>query len=110
MPDLDNDDVMVLVTACETDLGDPSLWFTPGGYPDSLALCIIDSIYSTGARYSSVVNVLKRYRNYRPNKEATQTPTEPTNLPPLSQNWVAPIPGRPASAIAVRLPPRRGPR
>jgi hypothetical protein len=30
-----------------------------------LALCIIDSIYSTGARYSSVVNVVGRYREYR---------------------------------------------
>jgi len=37
----------------------------PDGYPDSLALCIIDSIYSTGARYSSVVNVVGRYRDYR---------------------------------------------
>jgi hypothetical protein len=30
-----------------------------------LALCIIDSIYSTGARYSSVVHVVGRYREYR---------------------------------------------
>ena len=65
MADSDNEDVMLLVTACETDLGDPSLWFTPDGYPDSLASCIIDSIYSTGARYSSVVKIVKRYRDYR---------------------------------------------
>jgi hypothetical protein len=58
-------DLAALVTACDTDLGDPDLWFEPDGYPDSLALCIIDSIYSTGARYSSVVNIINRYRGYR---------------------------------------------
>lgn len=68
MPDLDTDDLAALIKACDTDLGDPNLWFTPDGYPDSLALCIIDSIYSTGARYSSVVNVVGRYREYRTNQ------------------------------------------
>lgn len=61
----DDIDLAALITACETDLGDPDLWFMPDGYPDSLALCIIDSIYSTGARYSSVVNIISRYRDYR---------------------------------------------
>ncbi|OBG69767.1 heme peroxidase [Mycobacterium sp. E3339] len=58
-------DLAALIAACESDLGDPNLWFEPDGYPDSLALCIIDSIYSTGARYSSVVNIVSRYREYR---------------------------------------------
>jgi hypothetical protein len=57
--------VNMLLAACERDLGNPDLWFKPEGYPESLALCIIDSIYSTGARYSSVLNVAKRYRDYR---------------------------------------------
>jgi hypothetical protein len=57
--------IAALITACDTDLGDPDLWFAPDGYPDSLALCIIDSIYSTGARYSSVVKIINRYRDYR---------------------------------------------
>ncbi|ORX11375.1 heme peroxidase [Mycobacterium xenopi] len=61
----DETDIATLAQACDTDLGDPDLWFTPGGYPNSLALCIIDSIYSTGARYSSVVNIISRYRKYR---------------------------------------------
>jgi hypothetical protein len=68
MPDLDTDDLAALIKACDADLGDPTLWFTPDGYPDSLALCIVDSIYSTGARYSSVVNVVVRYREYRTNQ------------------------------------------
>ena len=109
MADLDNDDVMVLVTACETDLGDPSLWFTPDGYRDSLALCIIDSIYSTGARYSSVVNVLKRYRDYRSNQGGNPDTDGTDELAATIAELGGPDPGPPASAIAVRLPPRRGP-
>lgn len=37
----------------------------PGGYRDSLALCIVDSVQSTGVTYSSVVNVVDAYRAYR---------------------------------------------
>src|SRR4051794_40015810 len=61
----ENDQLEALRTACNRDLGDPDLWFQPNGYRGSLALCIIDSIYSTGAHYSSVVNVVRRYRDYR---------------------------------------------
>jgi len=35
------------------------------GYPTSLALCVIDSIQSTGPHYTSVMNVVSRYRGYR---------------------------------------------
>lgn len=58
-------EVDTLVTYCRDKLGDKDLWITPAGYPSSLALCIIDSIYSTGSHYSSVVNVIKRYRAVR---------------------------------------------
>ncbi len=58
-------DVEKLYEACVRDLGDPQLWFSPRGYPDSLALCVIDSIYSTGARYASVEKIIARYRGYR---------------------------------------------
>ncbi len=54
-----------LDAACKRDLGDPDLWFAPDGYPNSLALCVVDSIYSTGAHYSSVINVVRRYRDDR---------------------------------------------
>ena len=37
----------------------------PGGYPDSLALCIVDSVQSTGVTYTSTANVIDRYRTYR---------------------------------------------
>jgi hypothetical protein len=62
---LDSEDIAALIKACRTDLADPDLWLMPDGYPDSLALCMIDAIYSRGAHYSSVVKVLARYRDYR---------------------------------------------
>jgi hypothetical protein len=46
-------------------LGEPSLWAEPDGYPDSLALCAIDSVYSLQSHYTATVNVLDRYRAYR---------------------------------------------
>ncbi|MDO5669918.1 MAG: hypothetical protein Q4G50_07935 [Corynebacterium sp.] len=55
-----------LVAYCEENLGDPDLWHTPDGYPGSLALCIIDALYSTGSHYTSVVNVINRYRRKYP--------------------------------------------
>lgn len=55
-------EIKTLVDYCETHLGDSNLWTTPDGYPNSLALCIIDSIYSTGSHYSSVVNVIEHYK------------------------------------------------
>lgn len=46
-------------------LGEPSSWTEPDGYPDSLALCAIDSVYSLQSRYTATVNVLDRYRAHR---------------------------------------------
>jgi hypothetical protein len=54
-----------LAERVRTVLGDPGEWNHPGGYPDSLALCIIDSIQSIGMRYRSVQNVVERYRDFR---------------------------------------------
>lgn len=45
--------------------GDVGTWEMPPGYPQSLALCIIDSIQSIGVRYRSVENVVRKYRDYR---------------------------------------------
>lgn len=55
-------EIQTLVKYCEDNLGDKTLWQTPEGYPDSLALCIIDSLYSTGSHYTSVVNVITKYK------------------------------------------------
>lgn len=50
-----------LVAACEQFRGSKA----PDGYRDSLALCVIDSVQSAGVTYSSVENVVARYRAYR---------------------------------------------
>ncbi len=65
MPATTDDRVDLLAKRCDSDLGDPDLWFRPDGYPHSLALCIIDSIASTGAHYNSVKNLLRHYIEYR---------------------------------------------
>lgn len=48
--------------------GDIAAW--PGGYPDSLALCVIDSIQSLGVRYTSVEKVVGRYRTRYPTADS----------------------------------------
>lgn len=50
-----------LVAACAQFRGSEA----PPGYRDGLALCVIDSVQSTGVTYSSVENVVARYRAYR---------------------------------------------
>lgn len=49
-----------LTAACEKLLTDDLR--TPPGYPHSLALCVLDAVWSLGVRYGSVENVLNRYR------------------------------------------------
>lgn len=55
----------ILTDKCRSLFGDDSQWITAGGYPHSLALAIIDSIFSTGSHYQSVTNVVSAYRAYR---------------------------------------------
>lgn len=54
-----------LTEVCRGIFGDETQWITADGYPHSLALCIIDSIFSTGSHYNSVINVVNEYRAYR---------------------------------------------
>jgi hypothetical protein len=54
-----------LTEVCRSIFGDESRWITADGYPDSLALSIIDSIYSTGSKYQAVINVVNEYRAHR---------------------------------------------
>lgn len=58
-------EIGALVQYCNENLGDKDLWSTPEGYPQSLALCLIDSLYSTGSHYTSVVNVVNKYKEVR---------------------------------------------
>jgi hypothetical protein len=56
-----DEQVRTLTKRCEQFRGSKA----PEGYPNSLALCIVDSVQSTGVKYPSVVNVVNRYRAYR---------------------------------------------
>ncbi|QNJ90973.1 hypothetical protein HZU40_22430 [Mycolicibacterium fluoranthenivorans] len=53
--------VQTLIASCEQFRASRA----PGGYPESLALCVIDSVQSTGVTYASVVKVVNGYRRYR---------------------------------------------
>ncbi|MGN7149291.1 hypothetical protein ACTHQ6_09905 [Arthrobacter sp. SAFR-179] len=54
-----------LTDACRVIFGDPTTWMTADGYPSSLALCIIDSLWSTGPSYGAVQKVVARYSAHR---------------------------------------------
>lgn len=58
---LSPEQLRTLVGQCEQFRGARA----PDGYPASLALCVIDSVQSTGVTYASVGNVIDRYRAYR---------------------------------------------
>jgi hypothetical protein len=60
-------DLERLEEACRSTLGDPKALKVPDnyGYREGLALCVIDSVQSTGVKYESVRNVVERYKGYR---------------------------------------------
>ena len=59
-------DLQKVVAECLSRLPDgPSSWQPFDGYPNSLALCVIDSLFSMGVRYTNVENVTSRYRKFR---------------------------------------------
>ncbi|OHX01942.1 hypothetical protein [Micromonospora sp. WMMB235] len=59
-------DVEHLACAVRSILGSSSTWRPmPLGYPDALALCVIDAIWSMGVNYRAVENVVDRYRSSR---------------------------------------------
>jgi hypothetical protein len=54
-----------LAAHCRATLGHLSLLTEPAGYPDSLALCVLDAIWSLGVRYPAVQAVIARYQQHR---------------------------------------------
>jgi hypothetical protein len=52
-------------------IGDPSLVAVPYGFPNSLALCVLDAIWSLAANYDThVANVYANYRRWRADEGA----------------------------------------
>jgi len=62
--DLTGEQIRVLAARCEPFRESKA----PGGYPASLALCVVDAVQSTGVNYSSVKKVLRTYCDYRSNQ------------------------------------------
>lgn len=60
---VDDREVELVAAACRA-LGDPVRFEAPTGYPNSLALCILDSVWSLGVKYQSVENVVYRWKQY----------------------------------------------
>lgn len=69
MTDLD----LFLATITE-DLGDPSAWIVPVEFPNSLALCALNSVYSLNNLSAAAGNVLARYRAFRPTADTDSGP------------------------------------
>jgi hypothetical protein len=61
----DENDALLVAASVRDRCAPIGTWSAPTGYPDSLALCVIDSIQSVGVKYGSVVNVVSRYRAHR---------------------------------------------
>jgi hypothetical protein len=61
---MNDDAVRAMVASVEVLLGRPDSWEAPGRY-DSVALAMIDAIWSIGVRFQSVENVIARYRAER---------------------------------------------
>jgi hypothetical protein len=54
-----------LVQAIRRDLGAPESWIDVHTYPNSLAECLIDALWSERVRYSVIADIMQRYRGYR---------------------------------------------
>jgi len=67
----DTSELDLVVARCRDVLGDPATWVTPLGYPDSLGLCVLDSIWSIGVRYQSVERVVTAYRAAAPGADTS---------------------------------------
>jgi hypothetical protein len=55
----------LLLAAISRDLPDPAAWTPVHTYPDSMAECVIDALWSERVRYANIVEIIDRYRAYR---------------------------------------------
>lgn len=59
------DDVRAVRAEVERVLGDPASWPPPVEFPNSLALCALNSVYSLQSGSAAGRNVFRRYRAFR---------------------------------------------
>ena len=80
-------DVQKLLTHITAQFGtDPERWFLPDGY-QSVALAVLDAIYSTGNRYAGVMNVVNGYRRLRADEGADPEADTVTDLVDAFRRW-----------------------
>jgi len=60
------DEVHAVTAHCRSVLPAKETWFAPPGWPNSLALCVLDAVWSLGSTYKTVVfPILDRYGDHR---------------------------------------------
>lgn len=80
-------DVQKLLTHIIAQFGtDPDQWFRPDGY-QSVALAVLDAIYSTGNRYAGVMKVVNGYRDLRVIEGADPEVDTATDLVDTFHRW-----------------------
>ncbi|QEH93492.1 heme peroxidase [Dermacoccus abyssi] len=89
MMELRGEEIELVTNAARVDLGDDTRWFKPEGYT-SVALCLIDSIYSTGNHYSGVIDAVRRYRERRAADGADATFDSASDLALAAESWGGP--------------------
>lgn len=114
---VDSDEsIDALVTACAQLLPPPEQWGGLAGYPDGIALAVIDAIWSMGTRYPITRGVIGRYREFRRLEQADASTDSLSDLLGLyehlggvdafidrigTRNRVSTQPGAPRKAEAV---------
>lgn len=83
------------------ELGDPNDWTVPTGYPNSLALCVMDAIWSIGVRYQAVINVLNAYRR-RDGERSPATLQDVTDGPQEFLTWYVGFPESDRGVLAAK--------
>lgn len=80
-------DAALLAARVEEDLGhDDTRWFNADGY-QSVAQAVLDSIYSTGNTYTSVLNALVKYRAARREDGADASNDTAQDLVDATDGW-----------------------
>ena len=80
LADESGDDVDKLVAACSRLLPLPEKWAGVAGYPEGIALAVIDAIWSIGTRYPITRGVIGRYRGFRRRGQADASNDSLTDL------------------------------
>ncbi|MBR7838595.1 hypothetical protein KDL01_35335 [Actinospica durhamensis] len=80
LADESGDDVEKLVAACSRLLPPPEKWTGVAGYPEGIALAVIDAIWSIGTRYPITRGVIGRYRGFRRLEQADASNDSLTDL------------------------------